>query len=884
MKDEKHLTKLIENIKSGKKVQAVGLVKHDPETAALISKLVMPNMAEDFNVKKDSQHYNLDRSQLKAISDSSIERVRDNKNITELFPDIELAIQILVSSILSPKDMVNTDIIYNNTEALFPAELTNNLNTIIKDELNSHYKILDDLPVMLREALFETGSFIKAVIPENSLDEIINGNQQLSTESLSPLFNKTGKETEVVNLGILRSESTKLNSALEHIVMYNTGYGNYNPKINVKDNVDFCLEVVDNFHLLKLPLLTKVATENALSKITRPKSQLNNVDFSTLIYKSNRTSGMTDFKTIYDKNSLSRKPVGRPLVMKLPSESVIPVHLPGDETHHVGYFVLIDNDGNPVTYSSTVDTMHGLNNFNQSTQQNASLSSLLLQKAKTNLLRNDDEITIDHISKVYANIVERDLIERLKNGVYGKELAIAKQEDIYRIMLSRSLANKYTRLVYIPNTICSYIAFKYFDNGVGKSYLDDLKVLTSLRGILLFSKIMAMAKSSIALTRVNMNIDPNDPDPKKTIEIAQHEIVKMRQNYFPLGINSPIDLVDWIQRAGLEFTFEGHPGLPQTKFDFESKNIQHTQPDSDIDELLRKQTYMALGLSPEIVDNGFNQEFATTVVSNNILLSKRVLQHQKIFTIQLSEYIHKIIMNDTIIYEKLISVLKENKALLEKRLSEEDKQAMSENEEAFIHYILDRYIETLRAELPKPDETTVATQLDAFNSFQEALEKGLDSVISSEFITNDLTGEISSNIDSIKASWKAYFLRQWMVENNFLNELTDIVTADEDGNPTLDIYDINKSHIEGLMRSSIKFIKSLQPIKTAADTDLENLNVEEGSSSSDTSSDDSGSDDSGGDDFGMGGDDFGMGDTGTDEDGEEDTATDEESTDEESKV
>lgn len=62
------------------------------------------------------------------------------------------------------------------------------------------------------------------------------------------------------------------------------------------------------------------------------------------------------------------------------------------------------------------------------------------------------------------------------------------------------------------------------------------------------------------------------------LEIAIHEVLRMRQQYFPLGINSPTDLVDWVQRAGVEFSFEGHPGLPNTKFDFDIKNMQHTIP------------------------------------------------------------------------------------------------------------------------------------------------------------------------------------------------------------------------------------------------------------------------------------------------------------------
>jgi len=340
--------------------------------------------------------------------------------------------------------------------------------------------------------------------------------------------------------------------------------------------------------------------------------------------------------------------------------------------------------------------------------------------------------------------------------------------------------------------------------------------------------------------------------------MATHEIVKMRQQYFPLGINSPVDLVDWIQRAGFEFSFEGHPGLPQTKFDFETKNLQHSVPDSDLDEQLRKQTYMALGLSPEIVDNGFNSEFATTVVSNNILLSKRILQLQFIFTEKLSDFCHKLVLNDNIIIKELKDALLENKGLIEKVLTDEEKVDYSNNPDGFVEDLIERYVYNIELDLPKPDETSLENQAAAFDQYVEAIDKAIDSWISSEIITNDLAGDISSNIDSIKAIVKGHFLRKWMAENNYMSDLASIVTTTEDGKPSLDIYDINKSHIEGLIRSSIRFIESLTNVKNAANKDLTALNVEAGSSSdssySDDSSGDSGS--AGSDNFGMGGDDF----------------------------
>lgn len=872
MKNKESLKNVVNSLNSGKSYPALKLVQSSPDTAALISKLITPQDKSGFNQKSISSQTSLNQSQIQAISENTKQRVRDNESIVQLFPDIELAVQILVSSILSPKDMVKTDLIYKAKEPILPSDLLLKLNTIVQSHLENYHNVRDELQNILRDTLFSTGSYIKAILPESIVDEIINQNKVISTESLTDLYSSPDK---IRHLGILGNPGEgRVGSALESFFAKSTPT-DYDPKIKFTNEAKQELalehiEVTDNFQLLKLPKVIVAANRNKLKGIMRSsktlsleaqaekQKKISAYDLTNLTYKNNSPQSET-FLTIPGKLNSKRKTIGRPLVLRLPSESVIPVYVPGDESKHIGYFVLMDVDGNPVNRTSIDSSTEGLTGLMglQGQNQNQSLSSMLIAKAKKNLASNETVPTIDRITKVYANIVETDLMERLSNGLYGSNVQVGNNEEIYRIMLARSLSSKYTRLVYLPAEYTTYFAFDYFPNGVGKSYLDGIKNLTSLRAILLFSKVMAQVKSAISLTHVGMTLDPHDPDPQKTIEIAQQEIAKMRQNYFPLGINSPVDLVDWIQRAGLEFSFEGHPGIPQTKFDFESKTIQRDVPDSELDEMLRKQTYMAFGLSPETVDNGFNSEFATTVVANNILLSKRVVQLQNKFTPQLSDYGRKVISNDAIAIDELKDTLKENIGLVEKALTDEEKADYSGDQDRFLNDTIERYLENLEIDLPHPDITSVETQSEAFEQYETALDKALESWVSTQFMTTDLIGDANSNIDSIKAVVKAYYMRRWMSENGYMAELNDIVTANEDGKATLDIFDMNKSHMSGLLRSCLKFIQSLQPTVLASNADLEKLGVPEGTP--DSSSSDSGSDDSGGgmDDFGMG-DDMGM--------------------------
>ena len=870
MSGKSSFEKVAKQLNSGKRYPALQLINRNTDAAAIVSKLVKNQIPQQFDISKPDTFYNLNTSQFSAVNSSISERMGDSENIMQLFPDLELSAQILISSILSPKDMTSTDILYKVSEPVMSVDVMMQTLKVVEDTINNHYKFKTILPDILREALFISGAYVKVVIPESSIDAIINSNLYPAVEGLNITTESIDSILKRPSLGILGNAKPE-NGRGDKFSFESFKTETYDAKLYIPNNIgteqarnDFSklIEVTDNFKHIHLPglisklrqarvssIVNRVATEG----ITNPEHQRYTFkDIEQMFYKKADTKEVP-FVSVKTRDQTIRSSVGRPLELKLPTEATIPVYIPGDPKAHVGYFIVLDEEGNPITYESCKEAMSQVSNIDDKTN---SISSMLTQKAAYNLLGTSRHgINMSNKTDIYMSIIESDLLARLKNGVTGSKLEIARQTEVYQIMMARTLAGQYTRLLYLPAELVSYFALKFHPNGTGKSLLDDLKVLTSLRAILLFAKVMATAKNSINITHVNMTLDPNDPDPQKTIEMSINEVMKMRQQYFPLGINSPIDLVNWVQRAGFEFTFEGHPGLPQTKFDFESKSFQHQLPDSELEDTLRKQTIMALGLSPETVDNGFNSEFATTVISNNILLSKRVMQFQEQLTPIMTDYAKKILLNDFTLRKEIYDIIEENLSTIDKYLTQEEIQLKDADQHKFINYIIDKLAERLELDLPKPDITTVETQTAAFDQYLEALDKSLDFWISSEFMTSEVAGEFSNSVDAIRSNMRAYFVRKWMAENGYMSELADMISTDDEGDPVINLYDMTKEHIQGLMTSALKFMESIKKTKEAADKDIENLNVDgsgpsESSSydSSSDSDDDSGSGDSGGDD------------------------------------
>lgn len=872
--------------------QPASTILKNLDQAALISKLVKPTRERGtFKPTDENAEIGLVRTGIEQISKAVMSRVEDNENIFKLFPDIELAVQIVVSSVLSPKDMVRHELIYRTLPSFLPSQVTAKLTQFVHDEVDNEYKLTEDLQTILRDALFKTGSHVRLTLPESAVDELINANKVISAESVySPdIFTPAKEGYAVRNLGFLgdsHAVSTKNKITLESMFS-GAAKVDYNGSLRVTDKhksdifeieqvkslMTNGVEVTDNFHLLKLPKLIEKATQQQISRLT--PSGFDNItvpalesyyefqavkqsgratpgEIGSMVYKS----GKADYKAfvrIPTPLNLKRKSVGRPLVMVIPSEAAIPVHVPGNPSEHIGYFVPTDVDGNPVTVDSAMyDSGGGLSSILQSDRSNTTTASLLTEKAKRNLGSDSYVPVIDHLSELYADIIEADLLERLSRGVYSRKLNVGRNNEIYRIMLSRTLAGQYTRLIYIPSDYVTYFAFNFHRNGVGKSYLDDLSNITSLRAMVLFSKVMAKVKSSITTTLATIKLDERDRDPVKTIEMAKHLVAKARQQYFPHGLNRVVDLTDWIQRAGIEFAFENHPGLPSTSFNFESKNIQHTLPDDDLDEMLRYQQYMHMGLSPETVDSAAKAEFATTIEQNSILFSRRITVLSNAFSKNLTDLVRKLTKHDQEILKGLMAIILENKGEIEASLGDEEKEFAAQNPNGFIGFVLETFVNSLEVDLPKPESTRNASQKAALEQYEEALDKSLQYIFSGDVIPSDLAGESNQYVDTIKVAWKAALMRKWMAENNYTPEAFEITDIAEDGKPMADLLTTVTAYNKNVMLNIASFLKKMQAAKAASDKDLQAIGAE--ASGSGGSSSDSGSGGEGGsDDFTEGG-------------------------------
>ncbi|MBK3787187.1 hypothetical protein G3A43_44385 [Paraburkholderia aspalathi] len=894
--------RVIESAATGKKFHVLQLVRRDPETAAILAKLVPSTNPPQYSQEGKREITQPNLYEFRNAAEQTARNINDAETVMGLLPDMELAQQVLVASIGSPKDMMSIDLTFTPPEGLMPPDVSGALIDRYRRHFEQVHKIKALIPEILRASLFRTGSYPVAVIPENSVDAVINGEQRLSMESLSEHIYADGM---IRPLGILgpvqkpapteqRMTGISAESFADHHFnawdSRNVGQVRFELALDTPLAVqDVFLGVTDNPTVLKIPgIRQKIRESRILASMKSPAlesvgygremsiAEMNDRELTGVLYR-NRQYGYQPIASVKTQEQLTRRTVGSPLTMHIPSEAVIPVHVPGTPEHQVGFFVLLDMEGHPIVRQAITDS------YQQMTQQlntGGAFPSAMINKVKSQMegFNFSNRESLDYSARVYGDMIEQDLLARLRNGVYGSGVELARREEIYRVMFARALARQNSQLLFIPAEFMTYFAFRFNENGIGESLLDEIRILNGLRTTLLFSNVMAGVRNSIARTDVKIKLDEEDPNPEKTMETIMNETARLRSNQMPVGISSPYDVLDFIARAGFNFVVEGHPGYPDVNIDFGEKNTSYAKPDTDLEDNLRKRALMKVGTPPELIDTASQPEFATSIVTSNTLMSKRVMQLQDEFHPQLAAHMRIHVMNTAETMEDMKQILRDNFSKLE--FSREDrrdarrysnhradhraevpvvtdrpvadkKNVSDEQKEYLVEQILVEFLMNVEVSLPRPNSSTLENQVTALETYTKALEAGLEAWLSEKFFNADTGGDIAAKIETLKEVAKAYFIRLYMIENGMLPELAQLTTMDEDGKPLVDVYRMQTEHIEQLQKAFGEFFKGLLPITNRANEKFKT--VQDKSTTEATDSYSSGSDTSGGSDYGFGG-------------------------------
>lgn len=876
--------------KRDKAFPRISVDRTDPQLTAVTDKLIPANNGNNSNKRRPLQM--LDMSLFDQIGASTAENITAVKSLKQLLPDLELVSQIVVSSILSPKDLTGSELNYSVDPNRFNSELAGPMLECVREYFENTYKMGELLAKPLEESLYGAGAYPLLILPENSIDMAINNPTRTSFESIRSEFDSTtntirsvgilGNATRENKTGTQSDAITNMESLLsppreEHKQPYVAIVSPLKMKGEADRVSDFDprVFVVDNPNILRLPHLYQKIKHDRLQDLLSTRKlgmEANRSQYFEHGLKNEKVPGSGSYYrrrhfshqpvlALSPSSMLKNKPIGHPLVLHLPTESVIPVHVPSNPEEHLGYFILLDELGNPLVRAIESDYYANMS----AGLANNDTTNRLIQKTSTMTNGRADPLSIkrrqvEQLTHVYGELMEEELNNRLRNGIYGENVQVGKPIDVYRIMFARALANMRTQILYVPAEMLTYIAFDYNQYGIGESLIQKSKVIGSQRVMVAFANTMAALKNSISQVKMTINLDPNDDDPAGTIEFLVHEQAKLRTASFPLGRTDPADILNYFQNAGISVEVNGNTHYPETKVLLEDVQSAHVKPDNDFEDNLRKRHLMSLWTTPETVDAGANAQFATTVVTDNQLLAKRVILTQKRYMLFIQDFIQKYVLCSGFLMDKLREIVRDNRQKLteedkrnadnavrsdptgghrlvdsqesqsgghrlmdssktavqeERPLETTDNRSQKEEPDDDVDGIIIDFVYSIMTSLPAPDTTKLDTQFTAFTKYSEALDAMIAPFVSEDIMSSVEYAGLSQYVKSGIAAVKANFQRQWLRSNNVLPELEALAATDSEDSVAF-IFENHEKHLyENFGKSFLAYLKSIAAAKKA---------------------------------------------------------------------
>ena len=779
----------------------------------------------------------------------------DNDAMMQLNPDLELVETVMVGNILSPKDLGDTRLTWAVDPVLFDSEIARLLIEPVEEHFQRDYKIDDRLDLVLREIMFRKGAAVHIVLPENTLDHLVNGSRDVSMESYANLRQRMSQGEPLGFLGHPTNASIALESWDTRVDHCNRVRGDAN------------LLVTDNFNVLKSPSMGgKLRAMRIADRLNKHRVALEtehaeeirtynwtNADIEK-IYQRNRNGNTEHAQVITSPQYMDRKSVGHPLALLPPMESVIPVYMHGRPHEHIGYFLLVDQHGYPISKDSSRDFYGELQSSwkgGQSQDNNSEILRLTREAMGANASKQDYEV--DEIQKTYSSIIVNELHNRLRNGDYDQELELGLSEELQRIMLFRSWEQKCTQLVFIPAELCTYMAFNFNANGVGETLLARSKMIATMRSTLLMADTVGGMRNAVGRKKVNITLDPDDPDPEQTISNIQSAIMEQAHRGFPLAAPDPTQAMDHLIRSGFDFAINTNGAdYAETKVEYDDYNTQQNAGNPDLQDRLRRMHISGMGVHPEKVDPMSSPDFATSLTQNDLVFSRRVRAYQKAFTEFLIKFIRTYVHHSSILRQKMAKAIIKNRKLLS---PEQQEQPMDE--------IIDSFVSALEVTLPAPDNTQHEKQSEAFRAYNDLLDSSLEAYITPDLFPDEILGGVAGVADKILNHVKAYFKRQWLTQNNVMPELGVLLEMDGD-KPAFSLLDYMATSQSTMGRAFMEFIKHENETKKKVAEEFKKL-IEDAGGGGDSFGGDGGF----GDDTGGGGDD-GFGDAGFGEPGTDD--------------
>jgi hypothetical protein len=774
-------------------------------------------LSKAVNVSTRHVNPNMSGAAIMGLVQTSVNKVGseriENRKILQLMPEVDKAAKLIVASCFAPNDLTRSEVQITFEDKSLTQEDTVRLDKFATEFFQEKLNLKTAAPNWVYQFGYESGSCIFAVIPVKSFgnlqDESFIGSESFINNVIEPLskeslfgFGDNGtsirQQKDIAGLEsfIPNAIYDTLSSAAKEIdseVRINKP--EYNPASSelIKQIIGTeSLSLTDNPSVLQ-------AGETAKKKTSKRTEKILKENFSRIPKQETIVSINPGDKDDTDEE------YGDPILIRLPPESVTIIHTPGNASDHIGYLVLLDRNGTPLDAVSHDESM-----MNKSTDFNSNQGNVFAQAYNAYGVSSGSRgiSNEDTNNKIYNQIITAHLKNRLDEAGYSN-VTLGNSDSVFRCMFYRFLQAKQTRILFLPKELVAYMTLEMDQNGYGVSQLDRVKFNLGLKMAVQVSKVLASIKSAMDKRSINVKFTENMMEnPEYIFQNVIREYVQKSTMSFSIDPN-----VIQTQIADKSISIKGTdiPGMEQFDLtnepDSRSNNVDF---DPDLLSYIDKGIINGLDVPSSAMNSLSEDEYSRSVVTTNLFFAMNIGIKQDI--------IKKCISNLLRIYAKYSESFR-NK--LRETLEGEKVKETSIDDISSTGFDLDKLIDTLTVNLPKPNVAPSKAQFEALEAMVTAMTSTINSLYSDDLVAKD--DSLGPVIRAIRARLLSSNIREYLSGS---------------GISSVDLPDTNFASILGELND---FVDALDNIKKMMDDKIKiNEPVEKSSDSFDTSSSDTG--------------------------------------------
>ena len=753
----------------------------------------------------------LDANLSKTVSDR-----RDIKNILEMNPNAQLAIDICVNGTLSPNNTLDSQLQYKSSYDKLGA-IKSTLLQKIREIMNAQVELEDILPTVLKDAKYDVGSYALLVVPTGRIREMIKSEKLERTNSdqkimkFESMINDFSNVKRPLQADKRYLEPSALSFKLEDIGLETTTSLDVSKLITVHSDLEIirmnkmrenwikqeavngCLDSLEDF--------SNYDIKADMAEMAKEHKQ-EGLDDSVIADSLNRARNYAFDDVISLAPEVDPDGIDMAVHMHIPHESIFVMHKPGSPEDHVGYYIALDMSGNPISVGDELNIHNP--NYNGTYGNDASNSAM---SGQANFAAGNTEMgfsgmnnssiqgrRISDKTALFSKVTEKQLVDKIKSGYFKHhDISLAEHKDLMQTMFQRLLSNKQTQLIFVPASLMTYIAFEYDENGNGISLIIKHKNIGVLNSILTLANTLSAINNTIDYKEVRVKFDDDELDFNKTTDMVIGNLVRhSSMNGSRLLSTDVYKQFDYLGTKGYQLAFEDHPSFPGTSVEINNLDRERAAPDVDVMEKNEALLIQSLGSTPEVVDMARNVEFASSYFQSNLQAARRAIADQKILTKFLDKFIRTYLMNSPLALKWMIQEIDRS------RKDNPELRGIKTIE------LVRGFINSVTTQLPKPDMVKVELLDKAITEQEKLVDHVLKYTIGEEALQGEDVGEhLEATLEAIRRKIKAVIMRDFLASNNMFNEgiINAIFNNDEEE------LDSAMGRIEAQQEFTLNFLK-----------------------------------------------------------------------------